>query len=332
MADEAMNVLDAGKTIAGLMTNSNTPSEPTNETEPQETKTETPVDETVNPSDVPYADIERTEEEAEVEQTTEAQDEAQEDIQNESSEEPTYHVKVQGKSMEVTLDELLQGYQREADYTRSKQDLSLEKSRLDQTLQQSQNEINQKLAKLNDLNSAAQAQLQQEYANVDFEKLYEDDPVEASKLEHKMRKRADNLQRIHYETHQAQQVELQKFIQGEQSKVLTLVPEFNDPGKASKLKTDMKGYLQRQGFNSGEIDTIYDSRQVLLIRDALAYDKIRRANPKIKKKVANAPKVIKSGSPKTNAEQVAMLKKEKINRLKESGGVRDAAKVFRDYL
>ena len=54
MADEAMNVLDAGKTIAGLMTNSNTPSEPTNETEPQETKTEAPVDETINPSDVPY--------------------------------------------------------------------------------------------------------------------------------------------------------------------------------------------------------------------------------------------------------------------------------------
>ena len=318
MADEAMSVIDAGKTIAGLMQNQDKPEEAPAESEPTE-EVEQPTTE-----DLPVEETEEVD-------VAEATDEAQEDI-NENSEEPSYEVKVNGQTLNVTLDELLQGYQREADYTRGKQDLSLEKSRLDQTLQQSQNEINQKLAKLNDLNSAAQAQLQQEYANVDFEKLYEDDPVEASKLEHKMRKRADNLQRIHYETQQAQQVELQKFIQGEQSKVLTLVPEFNDPGKASKLKTDMKGYLQRQGFNSGEIDTIYDSRQVLLIRDALAYDKIRRANPKIKKKVANAPKVIKSGSPKTNAEQVAMLKKEKINRLKESGGVRDAAKVFRDYL
>ena len=234
--------------------------------------------------------------------------------------------------MNVTLDELLQGYQREADYTRGKQDLSLEKSRLDQTLQQSQTEINQKLAKLNDLNNSAQSQLQAEYANIDFERLYEDDPVEASKLEHKMRKRAENLQRIQYETHQAQNVELQKFIQGEQSKVMSLVPEFNDPGKASKLKSDMKTYLTNVGYKDQEINTIYDSRQVLLIRDAVAYDKIRRANPKVKKKVLNAPKVMRSGTTKTNAEQVARLRNEKLNRLKKTGKVSDAAKVFKDFL
>ena len=318
MADEAMSVIDAGKTIAGLMQNQGKPEEAPAESEPTE-EVEQPTTE-----DLPVEETEEVD-------VAEATDEAQEDI-NENSEEPSYEVKVNGQTLNVTLDELLQGYQREADYTRGKQDLSLEKSRLDQTLQQSQTEINQKLAKLNDLNNSAQSQLQAEYANVDFEKLYEDDPVEASKLEHKMRKRAENLQRIQYETQQAQNVELQKFIQGEQSKVMSLVPEFNDPGKASKLKSDMKSYLTNVGYNDQEINTIYDSRQVLLIRDALAYDKIRRANPKIKKKVANAPKVVKSGSPKTNAEQVAMLKKEKINRLKESGGVRDAAKVFRDYL
>ena len=147
-----------------------------------------------------------------------------------------------------------------------------------------------------------------------------------------MRKRAENLQRIQYETQQAQNVELQKFIQGEQSKVMSLVPEFNDPGKASKLKSDMKSYLTNVGYNDQEINTIYDSRQVLLIRDALAYDKIRRANPKVKKKVLNAPKVMRSGTTKTNAEQVARLRNEKLNRLKKTGKVADAAKVFKDFL
>ena len=318
MADEAMSVLDAGKTIAGLMQNQDKPEEAPAESEPTE-EVEQPTTE-----DLPVEETEEVD-------VAEATDEAQEDI-NESSEEPTYEVKVSGRTMEVTLDELLQGYQREADYTRGKQDLSLEKSRLDQTLQQSQTEINQKLAKLNDLNNSAQSQLQAEYANIDFEKLYEDDPVEASKLEHKMRKPAENLQRIQYETQQAQNVELQKFIQGEQSKVMSLVPEFNDPGKASKLKSDMKSYLTNVGYNDQEINTIYDSRQVLLIRDAVAYDKIRRANPKVKKKVLNAPKVMKSGTTKTNAEQVARLRNEKLNRLKKTGKVADAAKVFKDFL
>ena len=318
MADEAMSVLDAGKTIAGLMQNQDKPEEAPAESEPTE-EVEQPTTE-----DLPVEETEEVD-------VAEATDEAQEDI-NENSEEPSYEVKVNGQTLNVTLDELLQGYQREADYTRGKQDLSLEKSRLDQTLQQSQTEINQKLAKLNELNNSAQSQLQAEYANIDFEKLYEDDPVEASKLEHKMRKRAENLQRIQYETHQAQNVELQKFIQGEQSKVLSLVPEFNDPGKASKLKSDMKSYLTNVGYNNQEINTIYDSRQVLLIRDAVAYDKIRRANPKVKKKVLNAPKVMKSGTTKTNAEQVARLRNEKLNRLKKTGKVADAAKVFKDFL
>ena len=323
MANEAMSVIDAGKTIAGLMQNQGKPEEaPANEA-PAESE---PTEEVEQPTteDLPVEETEEVD-------VAEATDEAQEDI-NENSEEPSYEVKVNGQTLNVTLDELLQGYQREADYTRGKQDLSLEKSRLDQTLQQSQTEINQKLAKLNDLNNSAQSQLQAEYANIDFEKLYEDDPVEASKLEHKMRKRAENLQRIQYETHQAQNVELQKFIQGEQSKVLSLVPEFNDPGKASKLKSDMKSYLTNVGYNNQEINTIYDSRQVLLIRDALAYDKIRRANPKVKKKVLNAPKVMKSGTTKTNAEQVARLRNEKLNRLKKTGKVADAAKVFKDFL
>ena len=318
MADEAMSVIDAGKTIAGLMQNQGKPEEAPAESEPTE-EVEQPTTE-----DLPVEETEEVD-------VAEATDEAQEDI-NENSEEPSYEVKVNGQTLNVTLDELLQGYQREADYTRGKQDLSLEKSRLDQTLQQSQTEINQKLAKLNDLNNSAQSQLQAEYANIDFERLYEDDPVEASKLEHKMRKRAENLQRIQYETHQAQNVELQKFIQGEQSKVLSLVPEFNDPGKASKLKSDMKSYLTNVGYKDQEINTIYDSRQVLLIRDALAYDKIRRANPKVKKKVLNAPKVMRSGTTKTNAEQVARLRNEKLNRLKKTGKVADAAKVFKDFL
>ena len=318
MADEAMSVIDAGKTIAGLMQNQGKPEEAPAESEPTE-EVEQPTTE-----DLPVEETEEVD-------VAEATDEAQEDI-NENSEEPSYEVKVNGQTLNVTLDELLQGYQREADYTRGKQDLSLEKSRLDQTLQQSQTEVNQKLAKLNDLNNSAQSQLQAEYANIDFEKLYEDDPVEASKLEHKMRKRAENLQRIQYETQQAQNVELQKFIQGEQSKVLSLVPEFNDPGKASKLKSDMKSYLTNVGYNDQEINTIYDSRQVLLIRDALAYDKIRRANPKVKKKVLNAPKVMRSGTTKTNAEQVARLRNEKLNRLKKTGKVADAAKVFKDFL
>ena len=153
MADQATNVIDAGKVIAGLMT-----SEPEPQTTEQPVETEAaPVEEsqdeeTVNPSDVPY--MEQELEEAPAEEAV-AEEEATQDI-NENSEEPSYTVKVDGSEMEVTLDELLRGYQREADYTRKTSELSLEKSRHNDMMQQSQSEINQKLSKLTELTSAAQ--------------------------------------------------------------------------------------------------------------------------------------------------------------------------------
>ena len=329
MADKATNVIDAGKVIAGLMT-----SEPESETTEQPVEAEAaPVEEsqdeeTVNPSDVPY--IEQELEEAPAEEAV-AENEATQDI-NESSQEAAYTVKVDGSEMEVTLDELLRGYQREADYTRKTSELSLEKSRYNDMMQQSQSEINQKLSKLTELTSAAQQELQAEYSNIDFEKLYEDDPVEAARLEHKMRKRAENLQKIQEETRNNQMNEFQKYIQEQQAKVATMIPDFSDPAKASKLKSDMRSYLSKLGYNDKEISSVYDSRQVLLIKDAMAYDKLKKSNVKVTKKVAKAPKVVKPGTTKTKAEVAAKQRRDKLNHLKKTGGVRDAAKVFRDFL
>jgi len=329
MAEKATTVIDAGKVIAGLMTN-----EPEPETTEQPVETEAaPVEEsqdeeTVNPSDVPY--MEQELEEAPAEEAV-VEEEATQDI-DENSEEPSYTVKVDGSEMEVTLDELLRGYQREADYTRKTSELSLERSRHNDMMQQSQSEINQKLSKLTELTSAAQQELQTEYSNIDFEKLYEDDPVEAARLEHKMRKRAENLQRIQEETRNNQMNEFQKYIQEEQAKVATLIPDFSDPAKASRMKSDMRNYLTKLGYNDKEISSVYDSRQVLLIKDAMAYDKLKKSNVKVTKKVAQAPKVVKPGTTKTKTEVAAKQRRDKLNHLKKTGGVRDAAKVFRDFL
>ena len=329
MADQATNVIDAGKVIAGLMTSQPEPQTTEEPVEAEAAPVEESQDEdTVNPSDVPY--MEQELEEAPAEEAV-AEEEATQDI-NENSEEPSYTVKVDGSEMEVTLDELLRGYQREADYTRKTSELSLEKSRHNDMMQQSQSEINQKLSKLTELTSAAQQELQTEYSNIDFEKLYEDDPVEAARLEHKMRKRAENLQRIQEETRNNQMNEFQKYLQEQQAKVATMIPDFADPAKASRIKSEMRTYLTKLGYNNNEIASVYDSRQVMLIKDAMAYDKLKKSNVKVTKKVAKAPKVVKPGVPKTKAEQASKQRRDKLNHLKKTGSVRSAAKVFRDYL
>ena len=331
MADsQPTNVIEAGNIIKGLMTGEKseevTPveeavAEPTQETT-EEAEVANSSDETVNPSDVPYM---ATEEEQSLE-TSES-----EDIQ-ENSEEPIYTVTIDGTNFEVTQDELIQGYQRNADYTRKTQELAAEKQQSSDFVERSKKDVEAKLARLDQLNQAASAQLQQEYAQVDFEKLYDEDPVEAARMEHKMRKKNEQLQQVQQQTQQLQMEEFNKYLQEQQKQLNVKVPEINHPERGPQFKTQMRDYLSNMGFDSKEIDSVYDHRYVMLVKDAMSYRNLQKAKPQIKKKAVNAPKVVKGGVSKSKGQQEAEVKRQQLSRLKKSGKVADAAKIFRSLV
>ena len=338
MADrQPTNVIEAGNIIKGLMAGETseevTPVEEavaqSTQQETEEAEVETSSEETVNPSDVPYMDQDK-------ENVTEPQEEQSElseseDIQ-ENSEEPVYTVTIDGTAYEVTQDELIQGYQRNADYTRKTQELAAEKAQSSDFVERSKKDVEAKLAKLDQLNQAAQAQLQQEYAQVDFEKLYDEDPVEAARLEHKMRKKNEQLQQVQQQTQQLQMEEFNKYLEEQQKQLSIKLPELNHPEKGSQFKKQMRDYLSSQGFNAQEIDSVYDHRYVLLVRDAMAYRNLQKAKPQIKKKAVNAPKVVKSGVSKSKGQQAAEAKRQQLSRLKKTGKVADAARIFRSLV
>ena len=331
MADsQPTNVIEAGNIIKGLMTGEKseevTPveeavAEPTQETT-EEAEVANSSDETVNPSDVPYM---ATEEEQSLE-TSES-----EDIQ-ENSEEPIYTVTIDGTNFEVTQDELIQGYQRNADYTRKTQELAAEKQQSSDFVERSKKDVEAKLARLDQLNQAASAQLQQEYAQVDFEKLYDEDPVEAARMEHKMRKKNEQLQQVQQQTQQLQMEEFNKYLEAQQKQFNIKVPEINHPERGPQFKKQMRDYLSNMGFDNKEIDSVYDHRYVMLVKDAMSYRNLQKAKPQIKKKAVNAPKVVKGGVSKSKGQQAAEVKRQQLSRLKKSGKVADAAKIFRSLV
>ena len=338
MADrQPTNVIEAGNIIKGLMTG-----EPSEEVTPveeavaqstqqetEETEVETSSEETVNPSDVPYMDQENANSNEEVEEQNELSE--SEDIQ-ENSEEPIYTVTIDGTNYEVTQDELIQGYQRNADYTRKTQELAAEKQQTSDFVERSKKDVETKLAKLDQLNQAAQVQLQQEYAQVDFEKLYDEDPVEAARLEHKMRKKNEQLQQVQQQTQQLQMEEFNKYLEEQQKQMTVKIPEMTHPEKGPQFRKQMRDYLSSVGFNNQEIDSVYDHRYVLLVRDAMAYRNLQQAKPQIKKKAVNAPKVVKSGVSKSKGQQAAEAKRQQLSRLKKTGKVADAARIFRSLV
>ena len=328
MADsQSTNVIEAGNLIKGLMTGDKSADTPVEEAQaestPEETQeVDTPIEESSQITDAPIEES-SYEEGQELSEST--------DIQ-ENSEEPVYTVTIDGTAYEVTQDELIQGYQRNADYTRKTQELAAEKAQSSDFVERSKKDVEAKLAKLDQLNQAAQAQLQQEYAQVDFEKLYEEDPVEAARLEHKMRKKNEQLQQVQEQTQRLQMEEFNKYLEEQQKQMTVKIPEMTHPEKGPQFRKQMRDYLSSVGFNNQEIDSVYDHRYVMLVKDAMSYRNLQKAKPQIKKKAVNAPKVVKGGVSKSKGQQAAEAKRQQLSRLKKTGKVADAAKIFRSLV
>jgi hypothetical protein len=325
MADnQTTNVIEAGNIIKSLMTGDesapieNVPTEVSEEpTEAVESEEGLLTEETESPDEI---------ESYEAEETSESSD-----IQ-ENSEEPYYSVTVDGTDLSVNLEELIQGYQRNADYTRKTQELAQERTQSSEFVERSKKDVEAKLQRLDQLNNAAQAQLQQEYAEVDFEKLYDEDPVEAARLEHKMRKKHEQLAQVSQQTQELQAQEFNKYL-GEQQQLLSKkIPELLDDQKGPRFKQQMRDYLGNIGFNDSEINSVYDHRYVMLVKDAMSYRNLQKAKPQIKKKVANAPKVVKGGVAKSKGQADAEAKRQQLSKLRKTGQVRDAAKFFRNLV
>ena len=211
------------------------------------------------------------EEESQEETSEEAtQDEEQSEIQ-EKQESPLHKVKVNGQEFDVTLDELRNGYSRDADYRQKTENLAMERKQLQSESEKQRQDYSNKLNELNQMVSLAQQELNQEKSNVDLEKLYEEDPTEAMKIEHRMKKRQERLDQAIEKTQSEQQKQFGEFLKDQERKLVSKMPEFSDPTKASKLKSSMKSTLNAYGFNDQEVAQVYDHRIVMLVNDAMKF-------------------------------------------------------------
>ena len=105
-------------------------------------------------------------------------DDLVEDDQEQALDEPsTYTVKVDGKDVEVTLDELRSGYSRQADYTRKSQVLAEQRQKADEELAATQQERQRYISQLEQFTDSADKKLD-EFKSFDWTKLKEEDPTE----------------------------------------------------------------------------------------------------------------------------------------------------------
>ena len=270
-------------------------------------------------------------EEEEVSEQDVSQDEEQIDTQ-EKLEDSTYKVKVAGQELEVTLDELRNGYSRDADYRQKTEELSNQRKNFQSESEKQRQDYSQKLNELNQKLSAAQVDLNAEINSADLDKMYDEDPTEAARVERKLKKKQDALNQSLQQAQAEQKEQFSSFLQDQQRKLVSKMPEFSDPAKASSLKANMKSTLNNYGFNDQEVAQVYDHRIVMLVNDAMKYRSLQNSKPNIAKKITKPSKPFSSGVKQGKSEANFKVRKEKFSRLRKTGSMKAAQDVFLDMI
>lgn len=270
-------------------------------------------------------------------ETLTAEDLVDDNQQEQVSEPRTYTVKIDGKDIEVTEDELLSGYSRQADYTRKSQVLAEQRKKMDEELAATQQERQQYQSQLEQFNLQADSKLE-EFKSVDWTKLKEEDPMEYALKRDQYRELQENKRLVAEEQQnlaQKQQAEMQtkwnEELARQQEVMAQRLPEWNDPEKGPKLKQNIKSFALKKGFTEQEVDSLIDARSVDVLHKAMMYETLLEA--KISQKKAKVvPKVQKPGAPSTKSEVNSEKVKQTRARLKRSGRVDDAALAIKSLM
>ena len=260
------------------------------------------------------------------------------------NDQPLYTIKADGEESVVSLNELVSGYQRQQTYTQRQQELAEERKTLDVQLQnvpaqqaamqQTYQQYQEVLQQLRGQMEAANAP-----ADLDWNTLERENPIQWLKLKELERQRGAELQAVTAEQsrmHQMQQQEnarkLEAHLVVERGKVLDRIPEWADGEVQAGDQRRLLEFGRAIGFSDDELNTLYDSRAVVVLRDAMRYneltngDKINEA--KSKSKIGS----VKGGSKVTARHTRSRKTKAKRAKLKSTGKVDDAAALFADIL
>jgi hypothetical protein len=289
--------------------------------------------------DEPYEANESEVETREVEEQSQSEDQTDDYSEEAQEEEAKYEIKVNGKPVEVTLDELMSGYQRDSDYRRKTMELADERRLLEEEVNRAKSE------------SDAVAKLRQDYAtrlseiensmkpdaNIDWARLYETNPDEYHRMKIEVENKSKALETIKAERQRAIQEQQQEqtkvfnqYLEQQKRLLADKEPESVDPVKGEILRKDMTSYLKKEGYSDQELNMMVDHRSFVIAKKAMLYDKMM--NSKISAKQSKTvPKMVRSGTTKTinkDSQQAKSLK----SRLKQTGSMRDAANVLKQFL
>ena len=276
-------------------------------------------------------------EEAEADEDSDPDDDdTEEEATQELTDDLTVKVKVDGQEMEVTLSELRNGYSRTADYTRKATALAEQRKAFESEAEA----IRAERAQYAQMLPILQQQIQQQNAaEPDWDNLYDEDPIEAARLERHWRRTKEEQtqrlvaiqaeqQRLAAEEAKQRTMHTQAVIEAERSRLPEVIPEWKDQATMMKEAQELREWATSNGLTEQDINSLTQAAHIALVRKAMLYDKGARNVAKAKQPVKQKARVVRPGSGNTSAKPGSVDVKRASKRLAQTGRISDAAALL----
>lgn len=314
----SMGVLEGANAIANIL---NPPEKDTVETEGNE-------------AEVIQSAEAGADDEADVSTDTVETDEEQ--PEHEEAEEPVKYRLADGTEVtQSEIEEWRKGNLRQSDYTRKA--MALADTR--KALETQQAEITQKAEQFQqNVDFAIQVAQANLPAAPDQALLYSD-PIAYIQEKTEYEARLGQLQHLmdakqkHEEAASSQrQQAFRDWTETESKSLVERLPELKDPAKLTQFNAELAKGIERYGFNAKDLGSVYDHRLILLAKDAMAYQKLMADKPKAIQKAQDAPPVQQPGRRPGQGEAAARAHKERREKLRQTGSLRDGADLILDII
>lgn len=307
------------------------PEETTEEVEEvEEAEEEQPIEDSYDDADEDDEDAEV--EDVDAEEVEEVDDEAddedyedtEEDEESEDPAEDVHTVKVDGEEKQVTLEELKRSYsgqqyiqkgmQQAAEVKKQAEEayyaLMRERENVQTLVQQAQSGMNLIPPVEPDSTHFENDPLGYMEAKIQYDNQVKEYNANAAKVQEVLNRQTE-----------AEQIARAEYARQEANKLVEVIPELADAGKASKFKESIMKAASHYGYSPEEVAGISSSRDFIVLRDAMRWQELQAGKDTVKKKVKKAPP-IKAGAKKvrTNGDR----QRQAQEKLKRSGSIEDA--------
>ena len=130
----------------------------------------------------------------------------------EEQETDLHQVIINGEKIDVDLDELKAGYQKDADYRRKTEEIAIEKRELKAAEDRLKNQYSTKIDNLNSLVATLNAEINNDMNSKELDALWDEDPTEAARVDRRIQKRKQTIQQAQQKLREHQQTQFQEIL------------------------------------------------------------------------------------------------------------------------